>query len=116
MSSRSKVAFGVALLAVILVAGFWALSSQDADALPPFSRMTDYFSDPGFTDYVGACYRSCSGDLDCEPDTQETAYRVVELDYHCIGSNYCCIRCVSEGLPVSCPANILSGYPCEECS
>ena len=115
MSARSKLALGVALLAVTLFAGLWVLPSEEAGALPPYSRMTDYFTDPGFTDYVGACYRSCSGQLDCEPDTQETDYWVVEFDYHCVGSSYCCIRCVAQGSPVSCPQTILSGYPCAEC-
>jgi len=100
------------LLAVLVgaaVTGFLLAPVEEANALPPFTRLTDYYSDSGLTNYVGFCFRNCAGSSTC--DGTQTSYWVREFDYYCIGSSYCCIVCS----PGPCPSHILSNYPCPPC-
>lgn len=110
MNTTSKRWFALALLVGAAVLGFVLAPSPEVGALPPFTKLTDYYTDATYTTETGAfCFRSCNGSLDCEGTP--TSYWVREFDYWCIGSSYCCIIC-STG---SCPPNVLSNYPCPEC-
>ena len=86
-----------------------AAERSGVEALPPFSRLTDYYSDATYQTDVGWHFRSCSGASDSEGST--SAFWVREFDYSCVGSNHCCIVC-STG---PCPANVLAAYPCGQC-
>lgn len=76
---------------------------------PPYTRLTDFYTDATFTVHTGDCYRNCGGAGGCIGT--RTAFYVSEYDYTTCSQNYCCTRCT----PGPCPPHILSGYPCEEC-
>ncbi len=110
MRKRRKRLFAtLTLVTCLAVASSWLLPVEEADALPPFSRLTDYYSDATYQTDVGWHFRSCSGGSDSEGST--SAFWVREFDYSCVGSHHCCIVC-STG---PCPANVLAAYPCGQC-
>lgn len=110
MRSRTRrVLVTTVLLACLVAVGSWLIPTEEAEALPPFSRLTDYYSSGTYQTDVGWHFRSCSGGADSEGST--SAFWVREFDYSCVGSTYCCIVC-STG---PCPQNVLDAYPCGQC-
>lgn len=116
MSAKAKKRVGLILLAGVALAAIWLIATERAGALPPYSKLIDYYSDATFTSLTGVCFRDCQGVLSCEPGSQQTVYWVTELDYECSGSGTCCIRCFANSTRVSCPQNVINNYPCPECS
>jgi len=100
--------FTAAALAVVFATG--VIPPDQASAAPPYTRLTDFYSDSTLTAHVGDCYRGCNGAGSCEG--LRTSFYVSEFDYTTCSMPYCCIRC-STG---PCPQHILDGYPCPECA